>query len=113
MALLKKSSCFIMSLGLIMPVLVWAQVENPLESQGINDFPTFVRAVANIVATVGGIIAVIFIIYAGYLFVTARGDTQKLELAKSTFQWTIIGAAVLMGAYAIANAVISVVTSLG
>ncbi len=83
---------------------------NPLRAQ---NFAAFIRDIANIVAAVGGVLAVIFIIYSGFLFVTARGNEKQLGEAKTTFTWTIIGTAVLLGAYTIATAIMNLVSSLG
>ena len=49
-------------------------------------------------------IAVIFIIYSGFLFVRASGDPAKLQTAKSTLTWTIIGIAVTVAAWTLAVA---------
>ncbi len=83
---------------------------NPLKA---TNFETFVKDIANIVAAIGGVLAVIFIIYSGFLFVTAQGNEKQLEQAKTTFKWTIIGTAVLLGAYLIATAIVNLVESLG
>jgi len=55
---------------------------------------------------------VVMIIWSGFLFVTARGSDEQLKKAKSTFQWTIIGAVVLLGSSAIAKAIVNFVKGL-
>ncbi|MEK7551893.1 MAG: pilin [Patescibacteria group bacterium] len=59
----------------------------------------------NIVLPIGGVIAVLFLVYAGFLFVTARGNEEQLEHAKSTLKWTIIGIAILFGSLVISNGI--------
>ena len=86
-----------------------AAVTNPLESPTLGDF---IEAVANIVMQIGGVVAVVFIIWAGFLFVTARGNEEQLKKARSVFFWTIVGAVILLGAYVIAVAVVTFVNSL-
>ncbi|KKU75485.1 MAG: hypothetical protein UY02_C0050G0001, partial [Candidatus Giovannonibacteria bacterium GW2011_GWB1_47_6b] len=49
-------------------------------------------------------IAVVFIVWAGFLFVTAMGSPQKLETAKKTITWSIIGLLFVVGAWALAVA---------
>lgn len=49
-------------------------------------------------------VAVVFIIWSGFLFVTAGGSEEKLNKAKSTLTWTIIGLAVAVGAWTLAVA---------
>jgi len=47
-------------------------------------------------------IAVLFIIYSGFLFITAQGNPEGLKKAKSNFLWTIVGVTLLLGALALA-----------
>lgn len=87
------------------PVLkINTKINNPL-GDSIKDIPSFIKAIINIVLTVGVPIVVLAIIYAGFLFVTAQGNEEKLKTAKKTFLYTIIGAAILLGAFVIANAI--------
>lgn len=46
---------------------------------------------------IGGVIIVLAIIYTGFLFVKAQGNSEELETAKRAFTWTVIGAAILLG----------------
>jgi len=59
----------------------------------------------NVVLPLGSVIAVIFIIYSGFLFVTAGDSEDKIKKAKDTFKWAIVGTAVLLGAWVIANGI--------
>ena len=54
----------------------------------------------------------VFIIYAGFLFVTAGGDTKKLEDAKKTLLGALIGAALILGAWVFAQAIASTIQAL-
>jgi len=77
---------------------------NPIKA---DSFDKVVLGFAKLLAQVGLPIAAIFIIWSGFLFITARGDDKKLTEAKNTFYWTILGTAVIVGAYAIATAVVN------
>jgi hypothetical protein len=55
----------------------------------------------DIIIKVGSVIALFFIIYSGFLFVTAAGSEDKVASAKATFLWTIIGVAIVLGAKAL------------
>ena len=48
-------------------------------------------------------IVALAIIYCGFLFVAARGNSEKLTKAKDALLYTLIGAAILLGSWAIAN----------
>ena len=75
----------------------------------------------NIYLVLGDIIAVIlsligavftiFIIYAGYLWLTAAGNEQKVDKAKSILKQSIIGLVVILGAYAISYFMIQIFNS--
>ncbi len=97
----------VFNFGLVHFVL--ADLQNPLSSK---TFSQLVENVAKIVAQIGFPIAALAIIYSGFLFVSARGNEKQLEDAKRTFLWTIIGTAILLGAWAIAKAVVAFTTGL-
>jgi len=84
-------------------------LKNPLK---YNTFDQLVDAIADIIIKIGSVVAVIFIIYSGFLFVTARGSDEQIIKAKSVFMWTVIGTAVLLGAAVIAKAVVNFVQGL-
>ena len=84
---------------------------NPLT--GINSVPDLVIALLKIAMSIGIWVAVLFIVYSGFLFIKARGSEAELKKAKSTFLWTVVGTAILLGAYVIALAVQGTITQLG
>jgi len=48
-----------------------------------------------------GIIFLALMLYAGYHWMTARGEEEKVEKAKDTIQRAIVGIIIVVGAYAI------------
>ena len=56
-----------------------------------------------------GIILVVIIIYAGYLWMTDMGNAENVKKAKSMIVQAIIGMVILMAAYAIASFVIDAI----
>lgn len=54
-----------------------------------------------------GIIAVGLIIYAGWLWMTAAGDEQKIEKAKKILINAVIGLIIILSAFAIASFILS------
>ena len=79
-------------------------IDNPIRA---NDFKEVVLAFARLLVQIGIPLATIFIVFAGFKFVTARGDPKGIEEAKKMLFWTLVGAAVIIGAYAIATAVVN------
>ena len=102
----------VMLFGSIMPVNAQhgeTALQNPVKYKTIEKF---VDAISDIVVKIGGVLAIIFIIWSGFLFVSSRGNEEQLKKAKSVFMWTIIGTAVLLGASVIAKAVVNFVQGL-
>lgn len=79
-------------------------IGNPIESTASN-IPQFIRAILDLVVKIGGPIVIFFIIYSGFLFVVARGNPEKINIAKTTLFWTIIGAVIILGAVTISIAI--------
>ena len=52
--------------------------------------------VTNVVSVVAGIVAVVMIMYGGYKFVTSAGDSGKVQEAKKTIMWSVIGLIVIV-----------------
>lgn len=71
---------------------------------GNNDGTQLGEIVAKIIEAFLGLLGIIFIIlilYAGYSWMTAGGDEQKVTKAKDTIQKAIIGLVVIVAAYSI------------
>ena len=108
----------VISVALFLPTLI-AQANPP--TTGSNALPNPIKAasfqaliekILRIVIDIGVPVATLFIIYSGFLFVKAQGNPEKLKEAKETFFWTIIGTAVLLGAWVLAQAIKGTIDSL-
>lgn len=110
---------------IMMPVLSFAQptiidvnptntgrIVNPLGPNGAKDFPTFIHNLLTGVLRVGIPVVALAIIYCGFLFVSARGNSEKLTKAKDALLYTLIGAAILLGSWAIAQMISTTVLAL-
>lgn len=70
---------------------------------GLNDVWLIVAAIIEILLRVAAIIAVIFIIYAGFSYVTSQGDPESTARAKSTLVNALVGLAIAVTAAAIVS----------
>jgi len=86
------------------------EICNPLKVETLSGF---IEKALEVVRNIAFLVAVFFIVYAGYLFVTARGVEDRLKKAKGAFLWGVVGAAVILGAQLFANALQGTVTNLG
>ncbi len=69
---------------------------NPLD--GGSNIGDLLNVLLDTLLKVGAIIGVFFVIYAGFLFVTARGNDTQITKAKMTLLYTLIGLAIILGA---------------
>lgn len=86
-------------------------LENPL-NPSISTIPTFIAYALKVLVQVSLPIISLFIVYSGFLFVFARGNTEKLARARSNFLYVIIGALLILGAWMIAVLLSGTVTQL-
>jgi hypothetical protein len=80
-------------------------IKNPLGNGFGSDIPTFLESVLNFFLLIGIPIITLAIIYCGFLFVTAQGNSEKLKKAKQALLYTIVGAALLLGSLVITRAI--------
>ena len=66
----------------------------------------YILNVLNFALTFLGLIAVAFIVYAGFLYVTSGGDEGNMEKAKKIILYAVIGILVILAAFALVNTVI-------
>lgn len=80
-------------------------IKNPLGDTGPQDIPAFISKILTVVVDIGVPIITLAIIYTGFLFVKSQGNSEELTKAKKTLVYTIIGAALLLGAFVISQAI--------
>ncbi len=85
-------------------ITVETGIENPLNPE-LSDIPDFINALITIVLFVGVPIVTLAIIYSGFLFVQASGNSEKLGTAKKALLYSVIGAALLLGAFVLSEAI--------
>lgn len=64
---------------------------------------------AELLSIVAGIVGVIVIMFAGFAFITAGGDSGKITTAKQTITYTVVGLVVIFLARAIVIFVVNAV----
>ena len=61
------------------------------------------RILNDIVLPLGASVAAIAIIYSGFLYVKAQGNKEELQKAHEAIKWTVVGTAVILGAWVLAK----------
>jgi len=86
------------------------KLDNPL---GVSSFCDLIVVILNAALVIGIPIAVLFIVYAGFKFILARGNPAGLSEARSNFFNTLIGIAIFVGASLIAQVIVATLKQLG
>lgn len=88
---------------LTLPVVTSAQTfENPLQFDSLEEL---LRAILSALILIAFPILVLFMVYSGFLFISAQGNAEKLSKARTVFIWTLIGALIVLGAQALSIAI--------
>ena len=85
------------------------KLENPIGSDTLKGF---IKNILEGVLKISIPIIALAIIYCGFLFVSARGRSKEIETAKTSLTYTLIGTAILLGAWAIAQLIYNTVLAL-
>jgi TRAP-type C4-dicarboxylate transport system permease small subunit len=99
---LKKTGLFLTLL--LLPATASAQIKYSIESYlPFNSLEELIVAILRIFITIATPIIVLFIIYAGFKYVTAQGNAQQVQEATRALTYAIIGAVLIIGAVAISE----------
>jgi hypothetical protein len=83
---------------------------NPIP--GITSINGLIKTLLEGALKIGIPLIALAIIYCGFLFVQARGNPEGITKAKDALLYTLIGAAILLGSWAIAQLISATVTGL-
>jgi hypothetical protein len=79
-------------------------IDNPFN--GPNNLFDFLKVIIEkVLMPLGGVAVVIAFIFSGFLYVKAQGNKAEIENAHRALLYSAIGAAVLLGSWAIANVI--------
>ncbi len=84
-------------------------IDNPIGPATVNEF---IKTILEGVIRIGIPIIALALVYCGFLFVSARGNTEKINTAKDSLIYTLVGAAILLGSWAIAQLISNTVLKL-
>jgi heme/copper-type cytochrome/quinol oxidase subunit 2 len=82
------------------------------QTAGEDALPTMIGQIINILLSVLGIVFLVMVIYAGFLWMGAQDDAKKTEKAKKLLINGIIGMVIIIAAYAISSFVITALTGI-
>ena len=85
------------------------RIKNPLES---NDIFELIRKLYRGIMMIIIPLLIVFVVYSGFIFVTAQGNDEKLKKAKANAKYAAIGIAIILGAEIIISILESLLTVL-
>ncbi len=93
---MRKYLSLILLIAFLAPLTVEAvTIDNPLAA---DSFQELIDGLINIIFYLAIAIAPIMFIVAGFYFITAAGEPEKINIAKKMILWTLIGLLVVMSA---------------
>jgi hypothetical protein len=126
---MKKIWLNIIAFFILMPTIVFAQnasstgLKSAFGSNSVvqqtasssyetgNDFTSMLSDIILLILSLIGVVFMAYIIFAGWLWMSAGGNEQKVEKAKGILIQSIIGLIIIIGAYAISYFVIRIFNS--
>lgn len=90
----------------VTPVFAMAANSTKITSPSkFTDLSQVVTAVVDVVQVLLIMATVLYLLYAGLMFVTARGDANKISQARDALLWGMVGAALIIGARVLVAAI--------
>ncbi len=80
------------------------------ESWTLNQIPEVFNNFKSLLYELGGGVAVLLLIYAGFTYVTAYGNEERATMAKKIIIWTIVGVVVIMCASIIISEITKIIS---
>lgn len=84
-------------------------IQNPTSVGSINEF---IQKVLEAMVRLGIVVIALFILIAGFMYVSARGNAGKISEAHENFKYVIYGAILILGAWVIATIIGGTVTQI-
>ena len=99
------------------PIVLYAQggstggdtIQNWLN---VGTIPLFLSALFEDIAKIGVVVLAFYIVYTGFLFVSAQGNEQALQKAKESLKWVLLGGALILGAWVLSLAVLETINTI-
>ncbi len=109
------ASLFILAGAFVLPEFAQAQaggLAGIAESAGLSNatLPEIIGGLIRIFLSILGVIFLVLMIYAGFLWMTAGGDDDKVTVAKNTIIRASVGLAIILLSYAITAFVMNALT---
>jgi type IV secretion system pilin len=119
---LKSTFAALATTALVLPSIVFAQTTNPFQrgsvlanevggaaygtTAGPQSLTAIVGRIINVALGFLGVVFLVLLLYAGFLWMTAQGEEKTVEKAKNIIKQAIVGLIVIVAGFAISNFVL-------
>lgn len=93
-----------------------ADVQTVADAAGVNgttDLFTIIGNILNIVFAILGILLLAYLVYAGYLWMTAAGNPEQVDKARSYIKNAIIGLVIVVSSFAVSRFILGLLGGMG
>lgn len=73
----------------------------------LSDVPTVINNATNILVGIIAAFSVVMMIYSGFLYITAKGDSEKMNKAHHSIRYAVLGLIIGLLAYTAVNTVVN------
>lgn len=80
------------------------EFDNPLNAE---DFTQLFVSIANWIAGIVATVAVLMIVIAGLQYIFSGGDTDKIQKATKTIQWSLIGLVIVIMSWSLLKTILT------
>lgn len=105
---MKKITSWLFSLSVLwaiaLPVLA-VQINNPIQ---VNSAAELAGLIIKTLLGLVGIIALIYFILGGFMWMTAAGNQEKIKKGRDTLVWATIGLVIIFASYSIVYFVLGI-----
>lgn len=72
---------------------------------GVSNVENFIKSIITVFAGLAGLVATGFLVAGGFIYITSSGNPEHLDRGKRTITYSLIGLAIVIGAFVISNIV--------
>lgn len=83
--------------------------QNPLK---VSTICGLIQSLLSALVAIGTPVAVLFLVYSGFLFVVARGSTEGLLKAKQNLLWVLIGIGIFFAAWVLGQVIANTINTI-
>lgn len=87
-------------------VTIKSGVFRPLGDLGSGGIPVVIGRIIRAIISLSGVLALAMFVYGGVTWMTAQGNSEKVEQARRTVVWSVLGLVLIFASYAMVGLVL-------